>query len=68
MPTSSDTLVALESFIGRIGDDERVIREGELVRASDPAVKKWPTKFGPPRYLHEAERVEQATRAPGETR
>lgn len=62
----SDALVVLESFIGRIGTEDRTFRQGELIRTSDPAVKKWPDKFGDARFLHD--KVEQATAAPGETR
>jgi hypothetical protein len=63
----SDSLVVLESFVGRVGDDERMFRRGDLVRAGDPAVKKWPQSFGPPEFLNEPP-VEQATAAPGEKR
>lgn len=67
MTEKSDTLIALESFIGHDGKEERMFRQGDVVRGSDPAVKKWPTRFGVPRYLNEP-RVEQATAAPGERR
>ena len=62
----SDTLTVLSSFVGKVGDDERVFREGEPIRASDPAVKKWPHLFGEIRFMHD--KVEQATAAPGEKR
>jgi hypothetical protein len=65
--TSDDALVVLESFIGRVGDEDRLFRAGEPIRRSDPAVKKWPDRFGPVLYAHEP-RVEQATAAPGEKR
>lgn len=61
-----ETLVVLQSFVGRVGDEDRTFREGDLVRPTDPAVKKWPGMFGQIRYANE--RVEQATAAPGETR
>ncbi len=63
---TTETLIVLESFIGRVDKDERIFREGEPIRANDPAVKKWPDKFGQPRFLHD--NVEQATAAPGEKR
>jgi hypothetical protein len=62
---ASDALIVRESFIGRVKDEERLFREGELIRANDPAVAKWPDKFGSPEFRHE---VEQATAAPGEKR
>jgi hypothetical protein len=69
MANTSDTLAVLASFVGKVkdGEDDRIFREGELIRADDPAVKKWPEKFGPPNLPHEP-RVEQATAAPGEKR
>lgn len=63
---TADTLVVLDSFVGSVGDEERTFRKGDLVRSSDPAVKKWPHLFGPARFAHD--RVEQATAAPGEKR
>lgn len=68
MATQDDgTLVALQSFVGKVDGQERVFREGDLVRKSDPAVKKWPDLFGQPRF-HNEPRIEQATAAPGEKR
>lgn len=61
-----ETLTVLESFIGKVGDEERFFLAGEIIRPNDPAVKKWPDKFGPARFFHD--RVEQATAAPGEKR
>lgn len=66
-PDKSETLIALDSFTGRVDGEDRVFRQGEPVRANDPAVKKWPHLFGPQRYYNEP-RVEQATAAPGEKR
>jgi hypothetical protein len=63
---TAETLVVLESFIGRVGDEERIFREGEIIRPNDPAVKKWPDKFGAARFMHD--RVEHATAGPGEAR
>jgi hypothetical protein len=63
---SAEALVVLESFIGRTGDVDRFFRAGEFIRASDPAVKKWPARFGPTTYPHD--KIEQATAAPGEKR
>ena len=64
---SAEVLVVAESFIGRIGDEERFFRAGDLIRPNDPAVKKWPNLFRAATYPNEA-RVEQATAAPGEKR
>lgn len=61
-----DTLTVLESFVGKVDGEERIFRQGELVRPNDPAVKKWPHFFGEARFMHD--RVEQATSAPGERR
>jgi hypothetical protein len=61
-----DTLVVLDSFVGNVGGADRLFRRGDLIRPDDPAVAKWPTKFGPARFMHD--RVEQATAAPGEVR
>lgn len=66
MPTE-DALVVLASFVGRVGNEDRFFREGDLIRPSDPAVKKWPDKFGSARFLHDP-RIEQATAGPGEKR
>lgn len=64
---SDSSLIALESFVGTVDGEERMFRQGDLVRATDSAVKKWPKLFGPARY-HNEPRVEQATAAPGEKR
>lgn len=63
----AESLVVLESFIGRIDGQERIFRAGENIRPTDPAVKKWPDKFGAAFYPHEP-RIERATSAPGESR
>jgi hypothetical protein len=64
---SAEPLVVLESFVGRIRDEDRFFRAGELIRLDDPAVKKWPKMFGPVIYRHDPP-VESATAAPGEKR
>jgi hypothetical protein len=65
---TTETLAVLESFVGLVSKgDERIFRQGDLIRANDPAVKKWPHLFGAPTYPHET-RVEQATASPGEKR
>lgn len=64
---TADTLVVLESFIGKVAGEERLFRAGENIRQSDPAVKKWPAKFGSAYYPHDP-RIERATAGPGETR
>jgi len=61
-------LLVLESFVGGIDGGERFFRAGELIRANDPAVKKWPERFGPASSPHDEPAVEQATAAPGEQR
>jgi hypothetical protein len=44
-----ELVAAREGFIGNDGKTkERMIREGDLLEADDPAVKKWPHLFGPP--------------------
>ena len=77
MPTTKDTpstLVVLESFIGRLGKDERIFRKGDNIRPNDPAVKRWPRMFGPVLYasdvvgVNQEAPIEQATAAPGEKR
>ena len=70
MATKADTaesLVVLESFVGRIDGEERLFRAGENIRPTDPAVKKWPQFFGTATYPHDP-RVERATAEPGEAR
>lgn len=69
MPTKSppDMLVVFESFIGSIDGAERVFRKGDLIRPTDPAVKKWPAYFESAEFT-EDRGVEQATAAPGEKR
>lgn len=60
-----EALVVLESFVGSVKKgEEHMYRQGDLVRADDPAIKKWPHLFGPAKYRT----IEQATAAPGETR
>lgn len=63
----ADTLVVLESFIGKVDGEERVFRAGENIRPTDAAVKKWPDKFGTAFYPHDP-RMERATAGPGEKR
>ena len=64
--TATAPLLALQSFTGRLGDADIVIRKGDSIDADHPAVKKWPKFFGPQATTHT--RVEQATAAPGERR
>lgn len=64
---ADDILIALQSFVGHDGKEERIFREGEPVRANDPAVKKWPKLFGASRSYN-LPKIEQATAAPGEKR
>jgi hypothetical protein len=67
MPSNDLTLTPIYGFVGKVGKEERVFREGENIRPDDPAVKLWPNLFIPARYLHDKP-VEQATAAPGERR
>ena len=66
---TTETLIVLESFVGRVNSKDKEARlflQGETVRSTDPAVKKWPQFFGQPRFAHD--NIEQATAAPGEKR
>ena len=58
-----DTLEVTESFTGSVAGQDRIFRGGDLVRANDPAVKKWPHLFRAVQFLNEP-RIEQATAAP----
>jgi hypothetical protein len=61
----ADYFTVTNSFIGVLGRDEEVTyHAGEVVAASDPALKKWPEHFAP----LVVRGVEQATAAPGEKR
>lgn len=62
--STAELLMVLEAFVGNDGHAERFFRAGELIPADDPAVGKWPARFGPVRSPH----VEQTTAAPGERR
>lgn len=64
---SAAPLVALQSFVGRIGDADVIYRAGDSVDAGSPAVKKWPHLFGPATRDSDP-KIEQATAAPGEKR
>ena len=61
-------LVALQSFVGRLGDADVIFNTGDQVAASNPAVKKWPHLFGPAARGDTVPAIEQATAAPGEKR
>jgi hypothetical protein len=64
MAVSEPNVVALTSFVGRVGTKDVVVLAGEAFAKGDPIVKKWPHLFS-----RTAEpRVEQATAAPGEKR
>lgn len=67
MAKESDTVEALESFVGNIGGTDIFFRKGDLVKADNTAVKKWPHLFGGVTLRHEPA-IEQATAAPGEKR
>jgi len=66
-------LVSLDSFDGAVDGEIFHFRRGMLFEADHPAVRKWPTKFGPVTFPYPVKRrveapVEQATAAPGEKR
>ena len=65
--STASPLVALQSFVGRVGTDDVVILQGEQIAPNHPAVKKWPHLFGPANRA-EGPAIEQATAAPGEKR
>jgi hypothetical protein len=61
---SKETVVALESGYFGVNGESVLVTEGEVYRADDPVVRKYPKHFAPQR----SERIEQATAAPGEKR
>jgi hypothetical protein len=63
---SKETVVALASGYYGVNGESVLVKEGDVYRADDPVVKKFPKAFGPQRT--ESDRVEQATAAPGEKR
>lgn len=65
MPKTTDLVVVIDSF----WSPEGLISKGDLWAADDPLVRKYPSKFGPPKvHGAPAPAVEQATSAPGEKR
>jgi hypothetical protein len=69
---SPTILQALTSLSGEVDGAVVNISSGDLIDADHPAVRKWPTSFGPVTVLHRSpvreSAVEQATAAPGEKR
>ena len=69
---ASGYVLVKDSFSGKLGDEVFDFRRGEPVPADHPVVAQWPTMFEPisSRFIvdRKAERVEQATAAPGEKR
>lgn len=61
-------VVALVSGYYGVGDKSVVVMEGDVFRASDPVVKKYPKVFGPQGSPTDHVIIEQATAAPGEKR
>lgn len=57
-----------EGLVGTLDGHEVEYRKGEVVDGDDPAVKKWPSHFGPLVVREHRGRVEQATAGPGERR
>ncbi len=68
MATAESVLIVRESFIGEVDGVTRTFLVGENIRPDDKAVKKWPEKFRNATFAHDAQPVEQATKAPGEKR
>jgi hypothetical protein len=61
------------SFHGTIDGTPAFFREGDLIDAEHPAVRKWPKNFRAVKIDHPVKRtaepvIEQATAAPGEKR
>ena len=54
----ASSVVVLESFVGnpgKAGEPDVLYRKGDLIKADNPAVKKWPQFFGEPEHRHDAE-------------
>jgi hypothetical protein len=64
----ADFYTVTESFVGRLNGAEVEYHKGDVVPASDPAVKKMPLHFEPLVLRGHDRVVEQATAAPGEKR
>lgn len=64
--TKPETFLVIEAFVIPGKDHPRFYRVGEVVAASDPAVRLRPSAFRP--HAPRGARVEQATAAPGEVR
>lgn len=56
--------IVKESFVGDLGKGAMQFRQGDLIAADHPAVKKWPHLF----RRDDSPIIEQATAAPGERR
>lgn len=64
MAKTDPILQVLDSFIGDLNGETVLFRQGELVEAAHPAVKRWPDKFGAIKNLHRAPAapvIEEAT-------
>lgn len=62
-------LAARESFVTELAGELFDLREGDLIEADHPIVKKYPRLFEAPILRFPVKnRVEQATAAPGEKR
>lgn len=66
MAASDTPVVALASFVAGVNGADVIVLKGDLFRANDPVVKKFPQWFGP--QVTRSDRIEQATAAPGEKR
>jgi hypothetical protein len=63
MASAETSVAALTSFVGRVGDADVIVLQGEVRQSSDSVVRKFPALFGPAPAA-----IEQATAAPGERR
>lgn len=66
MAKTSTLLIARESFVCELNGEPFDFKEGDLIEADHPIVRKFPDHFIAPRLRFP--RVEQATAAPGEKR
>lgn len=64
----ADVYQVRESFVGNLDGAEVEYHRGEIVAATDPAIRKWPAAFVPLVVRGHVPQVEQATAGPGEKR
>lgn len=66
--SSTEYLVARESFMAVLNGETVVVKQGEYVRAGHQLALEHPDKFQPLSISSRWDTVEQATAAPGEQR